>query len=374
MKQANRWERWTGIIYSALLALIMADSVLFPGFTCFVPEAAETVNRIRDIVGNVIMGLGFVCLLAEIRADWKRIIPGGIALALRYFLFNNLQCIYLYELMMAAVFSNLSTEKKNGLVWMSVHLAYVVFLIVGNACGLLTDVTKDFTFAGQAMVGHSWGMGHPNSIALLVMSSVIFGWILIPNKKWWITFPLFWIPAVGVFLVTACRTAAALMILFPALYYVLLPLKRLPRTRKASAGMPLLLAAVTFGLGIYWGSILTVLPNDSFWLRFKDYQIMLNNGITMFGRFPETWSQFDNVIFWMITYCGVIPAMLAVIGFTWMMFRIAWANRPDWLAVGILFIIYGFMENALVYAMFFALPMMVFATSFRKAGEENSLT
>lgn len=370
MKPTNRTDRWIGIMYSALLVLVMANSVLFPGFTCFVPEAAETVNRVRDIMGNAIMGLGFACLLAEVRVDWKRLVPGAAALALRYLLFNNLQCIYLYELLMAAVFSNLSTEKKNMLVWLGGHLAYIIFLAAGYAGGLLTDVTKYFTFAGQTMVGHSWGMGHPNSIALLVMSTVIFGWILIPKKKWWITFPLFWIPAAGVFLVTACRTAAALMILFPALYYVLLPLGRMPRTRKTGAGLPLLLAAVTFALGIYWGGILTVLPEDSFWLRFRDYQIMLDNGVTLFGRFPETWSQFDNVILWMITYCGVIPAALAVIGYAWMMFRIARVNRPDWLAIGILFIIYGFMENALVYAMFFALPMLVFAKADPGKGAE----
>ena len=63
--------------------------------------------------------------------------------------------------------------------------------------------------------GHSFGMGHPNSMGIMILSSSLAFWIIIRPKRWWKTFISFEILAVITLWICLSRTSAILLAIFP---------------------------------------------------------------------------------------------------------------------------------------------------------------
>ena len=70
---------------------------------------------------------------------------------------------------------------------------------------------------------------------------------------------------------------------------------------------------------------------------------------------------FDNFYWWLLHYCGLIPTIGILGAYGYMNFRLFRKKDYRLLALSVLFLIYGIMENALIYPFHFFVPLLAFA-------------
>jgi hypothetical protein len=140
--------------------------------------------------------------------------------------------------------------------WMTVHGVYIAALVILYSMGIVYDTTitgsKLAIFSIEE--GHSFGMGHPNALGLLILSTTLGVWYLWKPKKWPATLVLFEAAAAGTMLLTVSRTSVILLAVFPviALIFSLMMKqgdeKRLKRAAAFNTMLPTIIVLVGHGL------------------------------------------------------------------------------------------------------------------------------
>ena len=225
-------------------------------------------------------------------------------------------------------------------------------------------MTSPYKFSELSTVGRSFGMGHPNSIAILILSTWLLIWQLFVPKKWWLTILYFWVGGFLIFWLTLCRTVAALLVVFPLIPIILEPMakSRRPGILKGLSVLPLLVITVTVLIGMSYSSLTQYFQDGAFWARFKDFTILQESGLSLFGSNPDRFGYFDNFYIWMLMYSGLVPTAAVLVMYIWIIYTLARDKRADLLSIAILFLFYGLMENAIAYAFYFFVPLLAFSS------------
>ena len=351
-------------LYSMLLITALLYSLLFSGFTNLNGEALQRLSRLRVAMHYGVFLLAAAAVAAECARDWRRALLAAILLALRMRAPVTWQSTMLLDTVMLAALSDLGSEKSNGGVWLAIHAGYAVLLVILRILGWAQDVpTSDVKSVWIFETGHSFGMGHPNNPAIFFMSVWLLLWVMFPPRRWWITLLFFWAGAAMVLASTLCRTVFVLMMVFPLMVFAV---NGIARSRHAgllrcAAAVPLLMLAVSVVLGLLEKKMSQILGGDAFWIRFWEINILRREGLTLLGGQPSTRAFFDNLYFWLLEYCGLIPTIGALGLYACMLIRLANRRRTALLACAVLFALYGLMENAAAYPVYFFVPILVFA-------------
>ena len=353
------------ILYSLLLTVITFHALLFSGFTNMTGSMLQSLTRVRIAMNYAVYLLGAGAVAVELAQNWRRALLPAVLLALRWRVPVTWQSMMLLDTVMLAALSDLGSEKSNGGVWLALHVGYALMLCILLQCGWVQDIQ---TSAQKAVLGfqngHSFGMGHPNSIGIMFMSTWMLLWGMFVPKRWWVTLAFFWAGGVLVLAATLCRTIAVLMLAFPLVYFVLNAVgrSRHPNILLCTAVMPFLMLVVSVMMGMSADNLRQYFGDGAFWIRFKEIDILRADGLTLFGRMPSRFAYFDNLYFWLLMYCGLIPTAGALLLCAGMLIRLVRRRRADLLAFAIVFLLYGLMENAAAYTVYFFVPVIAFAS------------
>ena len=346
------------IVLSSLIVLFTV------GFTNLTNEGQALVYPIVNTARETLVLFLWILVLFELGKDWRR----GFLSAVLCFLYSAVELpggnLHLVEIALLASLSNLSSKKMSCGSWLLSHIIYMVFLSVLFQQGLVKDVLmiNHKTFL-PVESGHSFGMGHPNSIGVMILSSTLACWMMVKPRKWWITFAVFETMAALTLWICLSRTSSILMAAFPFLILfvkrVLSFSERRSRSVKAFfASIPILMVLITIALGQYGKG-----NYGNFWVRFQDLNAIQSYGITLWGRAALTgqWYYLDNEYLWILLYCGAVPFAMSLLLLTFIQTYIVRTKQRELLAVSTLYLFFGLMERTGVYSAIYFVPMVAFS-------------
>lgn len=354
------------LVYGLLLFAAAGGRILFFGFTNLTDSAVVELDGLKILLDRCVYLFGVISALLMWPKSRSRALLAIGLLVWRGIGTPTWQGALLVDLILLSSVSGICSEKENGNLWLISHGVYVLILLLLLLTGRVTEV---FTHPGKHIwiftQGRSLGMGHPNSIALFLVSTFLMIWYLYIPKKWYFSFPFFWIGAFLVFGLTLCRTLAVLLLLFPflaALIAFISGTKRAPLLQ-GTAVFPLLIITAAVVIGMSASSLQPYFTDGAFWVRFTDFNILRESGLTLFGAYPVRFGYFDNFYIWMLMYAGIVPTAAVIVLYIWMLYVLARRNNAGLLSLAILFLFYGFMENAVAYAFYFFVPLLAFSGS-----------
>lgn len=358
------------IVYSGLLFVMMMQSFLFDGWTHW----AEDAHFFIDSNGLLRIAFFLSCLatLLEMPISGPRALLAAVMIIIpRVFTITH-QNFLLTEMVLLASLSNLNTRKQNMCIWMFTHVLYACLLFWFNnnaqVVPILTDPKPAF---GLQTVGSSFGMGHPNSFALFIMSTVMMLWVILKKHlRWWMTFLLFLFIGAAVFYYTLSRTVVIIMALFPIVSIIFEVL--LKKQRKGLKTLifftPFVLLVITVGISLYAIYVTRDNMDFNYSMRFYELNTIIENYHMPFGSFNAINGQgvyFDNLYLMLIACCGYIPTVIVLGSCGTMMFYLAKERNTALLCVTAVFLLYGMMENAMIYSIYFFVPILAFAEQKR---------
>lgn len=361
-------------VYSGLLFVMLMQSFLFDGWTHW----AENVHFFVE--SNQLLQIAFFlsCLatLLEMFVSGPRALLAAIMIIIpRVFTITH-QNFLLTEMVLLASLSNLNTKKQNMYIWMLVHVLYGVMLVRLNNTGTIAPIqTLPKPAFGLQTIGNSFGMGHPNSFALFAMSTVMMLWVMLKKHlRWWMTLILFLFTGAMIFYLTLSRTVVIIMVLFPIVDLVIETLHK--KVRKGLETfillIPFLLLAITLGVSLYTIYVTKDNMDSNFSMRFYELKAIIDNYHMPFGSFDVINGQgayFDNLYLMLIACCGYIPTIIALASCGIMMRRLSKERNTSLLSVTAVFLLYGMMENAVIYSIYFFVPVLAFASQIMKNKE-----
>ena len=274
--------------------------------------------------------------------------PAG-ALALAFVITEISQPWYLFDFLLMIFLSRLADEKITAriLLWTAVLLAGI--LVMSRELGW----TLDRFDMGKAKIS-SFGLSNINSLAAFWFTGTLLAWTVWFRKRPAVGAVLCVGMAAGIFFYTRCNTAAVLLAVFPLLRQgIVFAGKKKPGALKAAAAGPAALAAVSLGLmGYYLSRAEITDPKGAlgtFLQRFSDGALAIReHGVSLLGQPISASYVTDNLYLYTLTVFGAVGLVLMLCGWSWSLERMRKAGKWDFLAIGLLFLVYSLMESVTV--------------------------
>ena len=346
---------------------LMFRLILLGGQTNLTAEAAGNLNWISMLVGHWALPLAYLLLVLELLKDWKRALFCAVMLVVRFHLSGLLNTPVVAEMFLIVGFCNLSSRKGIIFTWLLVHILYAVVLaslrLTGGVTDILAGAIKKFLFFPSLERGSSLGTIHPNLPGIWLMSMVMLIWVEWCPKHWWITLISFWGGAMLVWGITTNRTVTAIMLFFPFLSWAMEWIGKGCQRRKilyGTAVSPMLLLGLVWLMWQMSGTLSSKFGDWAFWIRFTEWDLMVQYGVRAFGYIPPVELYLDNLYTWLIISCGVVPTMFTLLAYGGMNIYLVKRQETGMLAIAMAYLFYSIMEHALVYPVFFALPLIAF--------------
>lgn len=347
--------------------VLMFRMILLGGHTNLTAEAAGNLNWISMLVGHWALPLAYLLLVLELLKDWKRAVFCAVMLVVRFHLSGLLNTPVVAEMFLIVGFCNLSSRKGIIFTWLLVHILYAVVLaalrLTGGVTDILAGAIKRFLFFPSLERGSSLGTIHPNLPGIWLMSMVMLIWVEWRPKHWWVMLAAFWTGAVLVWGLTTNRTVTAIMLIFPFLSGAMEWIGKRSQRRKilyGTAVLPLLFLAMAWVMWQVSGSLYGKFGDWAFWIRFTEWDLMVQYGVRAFGYVPPVQLYLDNLYTWLIISCGVVPTVFTLLAYGGMNIYLVKRRETGMLAIAVAYLFYSIMEHALVYPVFFALPLIAF--------------
>lgn len=368
------------IVYSGLLFVMMMQSFLFDGWTHW----AEDAHFFVDSNGLLRIAFFLSCLatLLEMPISGPRALLAAVMIIIpRVFTITH-QNFLLTEMVLLASLSNLNSKRKNMYVWLFVHVLYGVLLVWLGGKGHVVPVVSDIkTVLGIPTKASSFGMGHPNSLALYIMSTMIMLWVMLKKHfRWWMTFLLFYIGAAIVLYLTLCRTVCIIMCIFPIVSFIielLLNKKQIKASKTVISIIPIIMMAITLGISVYFLHNPGKNMDMNFSMRFREFRFILSDYHLPFGSFGAitgVWVFYDNLYLMLIACCGYIPTIIVLGSCIAMLLYLISKKEMALLTVTVIFLFYGIMENAMIYFIYFFVPILAFADRRNTAPKSSDIS
>ncbi len=346
---------------------LMFRVILLGGHTNLTAEAAGNLKWISMLVGHWALPFAYLLLVLELLKDWKRAVFCAVMLVVRFHLSGLLNTPVVAELFLIAGFCNLSSRKGIVSTWLLVHIFYAVILMALRLTGGVTDIlagaVKKFFFFPSLERGSSLGMIHPNTPGIWLMSMMMIIWVEWRPRHGWITLVAFGAGAVLVWGITTNRTVTAIMLVFPFLSWAMEWIGKGRQRRKilyGTAVLPLMFLTLAWFMWRISGSLSSKFGDWAFWIRFTEWDLMVQYGVWAFGYIPPVQLYLDNLYTWLIISCGVVPTVFTLLAYGGMNVYLVRRRETGMLAIAVAYLLYSIMEHVLVYPVFFALPLIAF--------------
>ena len=347
----NALQRLLPWIAYAVLVTYSYYVLIIYGYTSWTQQASDIAawaNRIIPWVRTV----GVLLVVAEFKLNRPRALMICLTGFVLFFAFQATGFPLLSEFCGLVLLSNfLSSPRTTAKVAFGTILFYIVFLCVGLAVGWVNNLTLSFEYAASVP---TFGMSHPNLIALVLFTVFILIWYLWLADRYLLTLLIFWISAGGIWYLTRCRTILLVMGVFPLLYLIVRYLLKKGNTKvfRLLICFPVFFAMLSV-VCMYWlPTQLLFSTNGNFFLRFSyPWRVVSQYGLSLFGGAPQV-DIIDNVFLHILVYYGIVPFVLITGLLTWVTYRY-WKNQQfNELLLLAIFIVYSFMENAMIHMPF----------------------
>ena len=367
LNQNKGYLAFCSIALNLFAGALMFQTILLGGHTNLTEEAAGQLNWINILIRHSVLPLAYLLLGMELLKDWKRAVFCAVMLVVRFHLSGLLNTPVLAEMFLIAGFCNLSSRKGVVFTWLLVHILYAMVLVWLRLNGGVTEVfalaSKKFFFLPSLERGTSLGTIHPNTPGIWLMSMMMLIWAEWRPKHLWITWATFWAGAVLVWGVTTNRTVTAIMLAFPLLSWITEWIGKNNRRQKVLYGTAVLPLAFLVLAWFMWqmsGNLSSKFGDGAFWIRFTEWELMVQYGVRAFGYVPPVYVYLDNLYTWLIISCGVVPTVFTLLAYGGMNIYLVKRRETGMLSIAVAYLFYSIMEHALVYPVFFALPLIAF--------------
>ena len=306
------------------------------------------------------------------RLNLKGMLWTAGALALAFVITEISQPWYLFDFLLMIFLSRLADEKITAriLLWTAVLLAGT--LVMSRELGW----TLDRFDMGKAKIC-SFGLSNINSLAAFLFTGTLLVWSVCFRKRPVPGAVLCLAMAAGIFFYTRCNTAAVLLAVFPLLRQeVVFAGKKKPGMLKWAAAGPAALAAVSLGAMGYYLSKPEIMdpkgPFGSFLQRFSDGAIAIReHGLTLLGQPVSASYVTDNLYLYVLTVFGAAGLLLMIAGWGWSLNRMRKGGKWDFLAVGLLFLVYSLTESVTVLLpVYHFIPLLALSRGAEEDGSE----
>lgn len=347
-KALQRLLPW--IAYGVLVTYSYYVLIIY-GYTSWTQQASSVAAWANRIIPWVRI-IGLLLVIAEFKLNRPRALMICLTGFVLFFAFRATGFPLLSEFCGLVLLSNfLSSPHVTAKVTFGTLLFYIVFLCVGLAVGWVNNLTLSFEYAASVP---TFGMSHPNLIALVLFSVFILIWYLWLADRPLLTLAIFWIAAGGIWYLTRCRTILLVMGVFPVLYLIARYLLKKGNTKvfRLLICFPVFFAMLSV-VCMYWLPTQSLFStNGNFFLRFSfPWKAVNQYGLSLFGGAPQA-DIIDNVFLHILVYYGIVPFILITGLLTWVAYRY-WENRQfNELFLLTIFIVYSFMENAMIHMPF----------------------
>ena len=364
-----RKEKWFRFLSTAVLDCLFV--LLLGYFLLYRCTNWYNGDRVFFIPADTIYLLTDIFLWAAIALEFVWSPLRGLAAAALMLLRGRPDISYpqllVCESLLLTLVCNLGSRRNNRNTWLAIHAAGIEILFFLRLKGLVVpsyDIGMGEVFSYP---GTSLALGNVNSLAILGMTLLMMLWL---PRKWKpsTTFVVFLLGAELMMFVTQCRTLVVLMLVLPLFAWLMERQKEDSKGNVVFWGItPVIGVLVTFLLSLYavQHKIPTIAQEvNAFWQRFTDYQVIRDYSFTLFGSVgtgPFTGINFDNFYWWLLHYCGLIPTILLLAAYGLMNIRLYKRKEFRLLTLSVMFLIYGLMENALIYPFHFFVPLLAFA-------------
>lgn len=273
------------------------------------------------------------------------------------------------------LFAFASRYVNGGRMLKATCLSWFAILLM-TAVLLLTGLTKNRVIDFRYAVGQSFGLLHPNTAGIALLSTALAVWCAFLQKKPVATAILFWAAAAAAWFLCASRTSALLLAVFPVLYGAVLLLRKNGRDRvlKLSVFLPAALMLLSLALTLCALSGSVPMPGN-FLMRFRKAAAAIRQyGIRPLGSPVELGGKMilDNqYMYWLICQ-GILPTLLILGLDTCMMHRFASEKAYGPLLVCVICLGLGFMENLSVWPIVNAMPLILLCGEGKIPDRENT--
>lgn len=354
------------IVYSGLLFVMLMQSFFFDGWTHWAEDAHFFIDSSQLL--QIAFFLSCLATLLEMPLSGPRALLAAIMIIIPRVFPVTHQNFLLTEMVLLVSLSNLNTRRQNITIWMLTHVLYMVLLFwLGYKGFVVPVITETKTVLGISTLASSFGMGHPNSFALFIMSTVMMLWLIVKKHlHWWMTVLLFFIGSAIVLYFTLCRTVCIIMLVFPLINIIIVKLQGKERKgiKRFILLLPIIMMMITIGISLIVLQSSNSLIDGNFAIRFRDFRYIISEYHMPFGSsdiITGIWICFDNLYLMLIACCGYIPTIIALLSCGGMMMHLLKQKDTELLIVTIIFLLYGIMENAMIYSIYFFVPILAFA-------------
>lgn len=217
-------------------------------------------------------------------------------------------------------------------------LAFMVIAFYTYLIGWSSDIVKH----RGTLIGHSWGFSNPNMLAYILQMATMVALIVSRTQKLSYITSASVLMAVIICFCTWSLTSAMLLVAFPIIYFALRKIQLSPYWL---ACIPPLLLLLSCLLSFYYG------PSEgetTFESRFSiPAMVYVDRGVSFFGQDCHLVSLqktiyegtktlwIDNMYHYLILIHGIIPALLTILFFSHLLYRIGRFGSPLLQAAGV---------------------------------------
>ena len=236
-------------------------------------------------------------------------------------------------------------------------VSFLIILVIAPT-SLIIGWTGDVVKHKINMVGHSWGVSNPNTLAflLLMLALLILNyWNIKKTKVIWI---ICWSTALLICIITLSLTSAVILLLIPILYHFL---NRYPIPTWSLILFPWVCLLTSIILSYYYGPSY---GETTFESRFSIPALVYqNHGLSLFGQdygyvsFQKAWRTgvhplcVDNAFMHLVLCDGLVIALFVFVFLSHYLYKLGNMRHPLLVSSAVGLILSGLMENIALDAM-----------------------
>lgn len=239
----------------------------------------------------------------------------------------------------------------------SLRIYVIAFVLVLLAAPISWSIgwTEEVIKHKFGLIGHSLGFSNPNTLAALMQMLALLAlcfWNVHKTSVIWITC---WATALFVGLLTLSMTSVVILLLAPVLYYFI---KKQPVPAWSLTLLPWLFLLASIILSCYYGPSY---GETTFESRFSISALVYQNhglslfgqeyGFTSFAKALKTGTHplcIDNAYMHLVLCDGIVVALLVLVFFSHLFFKIGKNGQPLLITYAILIALSGMMEYAML--------------------------
>ena len=199
------------VLFYTVMVLYFYQNHILSGYIGWTQEGLDIFSPLARQIHPWLQIAGLLLLAAQFRLSTARALFTLLINIPLHFVTLTIGSFLISDFFTLVMLSSLAgTPRTTAKVILGSLGSILAFVAIGFLIGWVANQTIWFEYAGY---GNSFGMDHPNLLALIILSILLLGWYLWLKEHPLITFAIFSPIAIGMYLLTYSRTGAVCIIL-----------------------------------------------------------------------------------------------------------------------------------------------------------------